>query len=53
MDEKTFDGIKFKKLHSSHTLRRANLYKKELESTHYVRVERISATWYLIWGRKK
>ena len=50
---KMFSGMRFRKLHSAHTQRRANIYKKEIESTHEVRVEKINTNWYLVWGRKK
>ncbi len=48
-----FSGMKFRRAHSVHTIRRANYWKRFYEPTHYVRVERESANWYHVYVRRK
>ena len=48
-----FGGMRFRKVHSVHSMRRANYWKKFYEPTHYVRVEKERVGWIHIYVRRK
>ena len=53
--EKTevFNGMRFRHVHSVHTMARANYWKKYYEPTHYVRIEKEMRNWYHVYIRRK